>query len=362
MKRIAVNLGKRSYHILVGKGVINRLSKILMSDYCNPPVFVITNRKIKKLHGASLKKALEPVSTRILFYEVPNSEKSKSFPVYIKTIRRLARFAKKTKPVVIAFGGGVVGDLAGFVASAYRRGVPYVQVPTTLLAQVDSSVGGKVAIDIKEAKNIVGNFYQPKAVLCDLSFLKTLPKKELRNGLAEVVKYGVIKRRPFFSFLKKNMKKILQGNPKTLERIVFTCCTIKARVVEQDEYDTLGLRAILNFGHTIGHAIEAASGYSSRITHGEAVAAGMTKASLIAVKRKLMQKSDYEKIKELTEKLFPKSKIKKLPPASIMSALSYDKKFIRGTSCFILPVGIGSVRVVDDIPQALIRKVIENDA
>jgi len=359
MKTVTVHLGQRSYNVYIGKGVSKKVPTLL--GFCAPdiPIFVVTNRKINRLYGAKIKRILKKKSKNVHLFEVPDSEKAKSFPVYVKTVKKLAYFARKTKPLVIAFGGGVVGDLAGFVASAYRRGVPYINIPTTILSQVDSAIGGKVAIDIKEAKNILGDFYQPKAVFCDPQFLLTLPGKEVRNGLAEVVKYGIIKDRTFFSFLEKNLKKILKLDRRALDHIVFKCCSIKARVVEKDEFDTKDVRAILNFGHTLGHAIEAASSYTRSIGHGEAVAKGMIMASYIALKRKILKKEDFEKIYLLIKRVALKKSMKHLRKKSILKALSYDKKFIHGVNRFILPERIGSVKIVDKIPQSLIEEAIE---
>jgi len=359
MKTVSVHLGQRSYDIRIGRGALDKAIPFLKTLIAKAPVFVITNKKINSLHGKKLRAALRGLEGKILFYEVPDSEKAKSFPVYIRTISRLARFSRKQKPVVFAFGGGVVGDLAGFVSSAYRRGVPYVQIPTTLLAQVDSAIGGKVAIDIKEAKNIVGNFYQPKIVLCDTRLLKTLPEKELRNGLAEIVKYGIIKDSSLFAFLEKNMKKILRLDGAALDYIIFKCCAIKASVVEKDELDTGDLRAILNFGHTIAHAIEAASRYSGSVSHGRAVASGMVMASFIALELGGLKKTDYKKICSLIKKAVPKAAIKRLKPGAILNALSYDKKFIYGTNKFILPKRIGRVEIRSNVPEALIKTAIE---
>ena len=360
MKVVNVKLGKRSYKIYIGKNIIGKLPSLIKPPAHDTPLFVVTNKKINATHGAKLKKALKRISKKILFYEIPDSEKAKSFPVYIKTVRALARFSRKTKPFVFAFGGGVVGDLAGFVASAYRRGVPYIQVPTTLLAQVDSAIGGKVAIDIKEAKNIVGDFYQPKMVISDAGFLSTLPEKELRNGLVEIIKYGIIKDRALFIFLEKNTQKILKRNRDALEHVISRSSGIKAAVVEKDELDVTGLRATLNFGHTVGHAMEAASRYSGSITHGQAVAAGMIIASLIALEKKMISCKDYKRICTLIKKVTVKIKLKKMRPENILNALSYDKKFTHGVNRFILPKKIGRVKIVDRIPEALIKEAIEN--
>jgi 3-dehydroquinate synthase len=358
MKTVKISLGPRSYSIYIGRGILNRLHSLIKLKARNAPLFVVTNKKINALHGQKLKKVLTQASKKILFCEVPDSEKAKSFPVYIKTIKRLARFARKTKPLVIAFGGGVVGDLTGFIASAYRRGVPYVQIPTTLLSQVDSAIGGKVAIDIKEAKNIVGNFYQPKMVLCDSQFLKTLPGKEARDGLVEIIKYGIIKDKALFTYIEKNIKKILKLDNLALEHVIFKSCSIKAEIVEKDELDTKDLRAILNFGHTIGHAIEAALGYSGGVSHGRAVASGMIMASVIAMELKMIKEKDCKRIYSLIRRASPAIKLGRRKLKGILNALSYDKKFIHGANRFILPEGIGRVKIVDKVPQALIKAVI----
>ena len=361
MKIIKVDLGKRSYNIYIGKGVLKKLPSLLKLSAPDTPIFVVTNKKINTLHGGGLKKVLKKLGKNILFHEVPDSERAKSFPVYIKTIKRLARFARKIKPLVIAFGGGVIGDLTGFVASAYRRGVPYIQIPTTLLSQVDSAIGGKVAIDIKEAKNIVGDFYQPKMVICDTALMGTLPEKELRNGLAEVVKYGIIKDSALFSFLEKNIKKLLEGDARAMEYVVFKSCLIKAKVVEIDECDTKDVRAILNFGHTLGHAIEAASSYSRLITHGRAVAIGMIMAGYIALKRGMLKKKSYDRMCSLIGKIYLERKKMKIKIKDILEALSYDKKFISGSNKFILPKKIGLVKIAERIPSSLIKEAIEKN-
>jgi len=360
MKNVRVNLGSRAYSVYIGNGALSNISSLVNVRQKNRPVFVVTNKKIKSLHGGLLKKHLKKISSNILFCEVPDSEKAKSFSVYLKTVSALSHFARKKTPLLVAFGGGVIGDLTGFVASTYRRGVPYINVPTTLLAQVDSAIGGKVAIDIEAAKNIVGNFYQPKMVVCDTHFLKTLPEKEVRNGLAEIVKYGIIKDKRFFSFLERNLRNIIKLEDRPLEHAIFKSCYMKARVVEKDEYDTKKMRAILNFGHTIGHAIEAASQYAKSTTHGQAVAIGMIKACYIALRLKMIKKSDYERMVSLIRRASPKIRLKYARQGRILNALSYDKKFTAGVNRFILPSGIGRVRVVDNIPQNLIKEAIQD--
>jgi len=360
MKTVRVNLASRSYNIHIGKDVIKKIKSLASFKIPHGPFFIITNKRIKALYGKKLEKALKGLGKKVLFYTVPDSEKSKSFPVYIKTVKKLARFSRKAKPLIFAFGGGVIGDMAGFVASAYRRGVSYVQIPTTLLAQVDSAIGGKVAIDIKEAKNIVGNFYQPKMVLSNLSYLKTLPQSELRNGMAEVIKYGIIKDKKLFTFLEDNMSRLLRADPKALEYVVYRCSAIKASVVEKDESDINDIRAILNFGHTIGHAMESASGYSTKLKHGQAVAEGMIMASRIACYLKLISEKEVLRLESLIRKVFRKPNLKRLRVNAVLKALSYDKKFIYGVNRFILPRRIGHVEIIDKVPGELIRSTIRD--
>ena len=228
MKKIKVNLGRRSYYIYIGYNIIKDISNLIPSDVLKNPILIITNKKINSLIGKTLLKALNvspnmihpvrnyvsagskfDISNGVHIKEVPDSERAKSFKIYNQIISTLSKIGRKRKPTIIALGGGVVGDIAGFAASTYRRGIPYIQIPTTLLAEVDSSIGGKVAIDLPQAKNIVGSFYQPKAVICDIALLHTLPKKEIKNGLAEVIKYGIIRDRRFFEYLERNLKNIL---------------------------------------------------------------------------------------------------------------------------------------------------------
>ena len=359
MKIVKVNLGPRSYGIFIGKGSVKKLSSILKEYPSKTPIFVVTNKKIRRLHGRKLINALSRFGKNILFYEVPDSEKSKSFSIYIKGIEKLAEFSKKIRPVVVAFGGGVVGDLAGFVASTYKRGVPYVQIPTTLLGQVDSSIGGKVAIDTPQAKNITGAFYQPIAVLCDFDFLATLPESEIRNGMAEVIKYGIIKDEALFLFIEKNLPGILRLKASIIEHIVTRCCRIKARVVEKDELDVSGSRAMLNFGHTIGHAIEAVSGYSGSVTHGAAVSMGMLAANRIAFNMNLLNEKDFSRMQKLITSVFPKKSLKGVETKDVINALSYDKKFISGANRFILAKKIGLVKIVSRIPDSFIKDAIK---
>lgn len=357
MKKVRVHLGVRSYDIIIGCKILKnalKKSNVLKQDF---PVFVITSRIIVDTYGSYLRRALEGISKKIQFYLIPDSERAKSISVYTKTMLKLASFSKEMLPTIIAFGGGVVGDLAGFVAATYRRGVSYIQLPTTLLAQVDSAIGGKVAIDIYNAKNIIGSFYQPKLVICDIKFLATLPDVEVRNGLVEVAKYGIIKDRDFFSFIEKKYKKILKLEKDALKYVITKSCAIKSAIVEKDELDRLDIRAILNFGHTLGHAIESASGYSKRMVHGEAVGIGILMASFIATKMGLLKEIEYKRIISLIDRIINGKRIE-LNPSMIMRALAYDKKFTKGINKFILPLKVGAVKVVEDVPRNIIVEAI----
>jgi 3-dehydroquinate synthase len=248
---------------------------------------------------------------------------------------------------ILAFGGGVVGDLAGFAAATFMRGLPYVQVPTTLLADVDSSVGGKVAVNHPAGKNMIGAFYQPKAVFIDMEYLKTLEVGELNAGMAEVVKYGMIRDERFFEFLEENWKDILDLEPGPLLHVIKRSVEIKAEVVSEDEKEQ-GLRAILNFGHTVGHAVEAAMGYA-RLRHGEAVSIGMVAAAVIAVHRDMFPKEDVSRLKELLTFLSLPTFSTDVTADAIQDFMQRDKKAIAGRLRFVLPERVGSVRIVDDV-------------
>ncbi len=256
----------------------------------------------------------------------------------------------------MALGGGVVGDITGFLASTYLRGLPYIQVPTTLLAQVDSSVGGKVAVNHPRGKNLIGDFYQPKCVLIDLRVLNTLNKREMRVGISEVIKYGVIKDQNLFKFLENNIDKVKGLNKKSLEEIVFSSCRIKARVVERDEKEK-DLRQILNFGHTIGHAIEATSQYKG-YKHGEAVAIGMIGSSIIASKKGFVNRGFVERVIGLIKRAGLPTKLKRGNTGGILRAMRLDKKVRDGRVRFVLPKRIGYVTFGNEVSMSLVRKVL----
>ncbi|MFH1478340.1 MAG: 3-dehydroquinate synthase [Candidatus Omnitrophota bacterium] len=361
MKTIKVNLGKRSYDIMVSYDQITKLGSILKKLKIGQDAFIITNPVIKKLYSQKVKKSLLKSGFNVREEIVPDSEKAKSEKYCLRLLNNISRFdGSKKRLFIIALGGGVIGDLAGFVASIYRRGIPYIQIPTTLLAQVDSAIGGKVAIDLRVGKNLAGAFYQPRLVFSDMCFLKSLSRRDLVSGLSEVIKYGIIRSPSLFNTIEKRSSKILNYDKKLLQYIVYNCSLIKARVVEKDELDNKGIRVILNLGHTIGHAIESAASYTKAYSHGEAVALGMLSASNISKELGMLKDADYLRIRSLIKKIGLPVKLKKVDIDKIFSMQEHDKKFIHGKNRFVLPVKIGKAAVKENIPRTIIKGSIKN--
>lgn len=358
MKIVKLNLKKRSYKIVVGNKIIGLISRYIRRLNIGNAAYIVTNASIKNKYGEILKKALEKRGFSLRFKLIPDTEKSKSIEVAYSVIKGLTEFDKNKRIFIIALGGGVIGDLSGFVASIYKRGIPYIQVPTTLLAQVDSSIGGKTAVDLKEGKNLLGAFYQPKLVFSDINLLKTLDLRQIRSGLAEVIKYGIIEDPHLFSYLENNYRKIILRENSALEFIVWRCSMIKAEIIEEDEREEKGLRTILNFGHTIGHAIEAATSYR-RYNHGEAIALGMLVATDLSAKLDLLSYKIVRRIEYLIESVGLPNKINKVTLDKIIKAYYRDKKFIAGKNRFVLIEDIGRTKIVEDIPLKLIKEVIK---
>lgn len=362
MRKIRLNLDDRSYDILVEAGAISRLPNTIKALEFEGPIVIIADKTVLSRAKTLIKPVFEKIPNEQCWIEVPGTEKSKSIKVYERIIHEISNRTRMHRPLIVALGGGVVGDLAGFVAATYRRGVPCIQIPTTLLAQVDSAIGGKVGVDLPEAKNLIGAFKQPLAVLIDVNFLKTLPVKQLHNGLAEAIKYGIIKSRSFFCFLEKNIGKILSLDKNALEKVIYECAFIKAKIVEKDELDDKNLRIILNFGHTLGHAVEAAAGYIRAYSHGESIAIGMLLAGEIALKLDMFAGKDLARIKKLIRSAGLPVKAKHVPFKKVMDSYIHDKKFISGINRLILPKKIGSVEIIEDIPEILIKSVLKNYA
>ncbi|MDD5291628.1 MAG: 3-dehydroquinate synthase [Candidatus Omnitrophica bacterium] len=357
MKIIKLKLKERSYPIYIEEGIIAKSGSLLRRLQLGSDAAIITNQYLEKKIGQRLKGSLKKYNISSKIYTVPDSEKAKSFRHCLNLIDKISKYDNNKSLFLIALGGGVIGDLTGFVASIYKRGIAYIQIPTTLLAQIDSAIGGKTAIDLPIAKNLIGAFHQPKAVIVDPGLLKSLPKRQLKAGLAEIIKYAAIKDKPLFSFLKNNYKKIISLDKKAVELIETKCIAIKTRIVEQDEKEKKGIRTILNFGHTIGHAIESAGGYN-KYNHGEAISIGMICAAQISHNLKLLREENLDKIISLVRLYGLPTRIKGIALNKIMSSLAKDKKFIHGRNRFVLPVEIGKVKVISNIPQDAIRKAI----
>jgi 3-dehydroquinate synthase len=343
MRIVQVPLGNRSYDIQVGGGLLARLGAECARLKLGRRCAVITDANVGRHFAKAALKSLAASGFEAVLISVPAGEKSKRIAVVEKCFDQLAAHRLERKSFIVALGGGVVGDLAGFVAATYLRGIPFVQVPTTLLAQVDSSVGGKTGVNLKAGKNLVGAFYQPQLVLCDLDTLKTLPKREFISGLAEVIKYGVIYDAVLFAQLERNLPKLLQRDAATLRSVIARCCEIKADVVGQDETEG-GLRAILNFGHTLGHAIENSSGYGKYL-HGEAIAIGQVAAAKLSQKVLGLPSGDVERIEKLFVRagLPVKIKLDSARRKKLFAAMKLDKKVSGGEVTFVLAKKIGRV-------------------
>jgi len=357
MKTSAVSLKKNSYRVLVGSGILRNAGRYIAPLKLGTGAFVITNSRLQKNFGSAVRRALEACGVEVRFFTVPEGERSKSFSEVASLLAGLTAFDTKRQVFIVALGGGVVGDLAGFVASIYRRGIPYIQVPTTLLAQVDSSIGGKTAVDLEAGKNLAGTIYQPRLVLSDVDLLKTLPARQLRAGLAEVIKYAFIRDAELMRYLEKNIPRILKKDSACLEHIVARCAAIKARIVSLDEREERGIRTILNFGHTIGHAIEAAAGFRA-YNHGEAVALGMLVAGSISRKLDLIRARDFCRMEELIVRAGLPVKIAGVSLSKVIDAHYHDKKFKGASNRFVLLSGIGKTLIMDNVALGLIRQAI----
>ena len=353
---ITVGLARRSYQILLGKNVLSDLPNLIKNTAIGEDACVVTTAKIQALHGKKLKAALSKACVSVLVLTIPDSEKSKNAGLALRLIEKITRFDKKKKLFLVAFGGGVVGDLTGFIAAIYKRGVPYIQIPTTLLAQIDSSIGGKTAIDTSYGKNLVGAFYQPRFIVSDINLLKSLPCGQLLAGLSEAVKYALIKDAGLYAFLKKYHQKILKKDTRALSFLIARCAAIKAKVVAKDEFDKTGIRMILNFGHTFAHAIEAASRFKT--SHGEAVSLGMVCACRLSEKLGLLNYKTSSEAIGLIKKMGMPTVIKRIRAGAIVKALAYDKKFAGKTNRFVLLEKIGKTKIVENIPQYLVSEVI----
>jgi len=358
MRIVEVPLGHRSYVIKVGGGLLPRLGAECAALKLGQRCAVVTDSNVGKKFAKAALKSLSASGFEPVLITMPAGEKFKCVGAVEKCYDQLAKHRLERTSFIIALGGGVVGDLSGFVAATYLRGIPFVQVPTTLLAQVDSSVGGKTGVNLKSGKNLVGAFYQPRLVLCDLDTLKTLPKRQYVSGLSEVIKYGIIYDSVLFAQLERNLPKLLQRDAAMLASVVARCCEIKAQVVGQDETET-GLRAILNFGHTVGHAIENSSGYG-KFLHGEAIAIGQVAAAKLSHEILGLPAGDAARIEKLLTQAGLPAKITlngALRP-KLFAAMKLDKKVSGGEIKFVLAEKIGRVKFGLPVPSAAISRAL----
>ena len=359
---VHVGLGSRSYDILVGRGLLSQLGTQIADCLGGKSegrlAVIVSSPEIARLYGGVAAESLTAAGFRTESVLVPAGENTKSLAFVQELYTALHALSADRRTVVIALGGGVIGDLAGFAAATYTRGLEFVQVPTTLLAQVDSSVGGKTGVNFGAAKNLIGAFYQPRLVIIDPDTLATLPKRERLSGLAEVIKYGIIGDKDFFALLEREVAGLLDLTSPHLEHVLAHSCAMKARIVEQDERED-GLRAILNFGHTVGHALEAVTQYQT-YTHGEAIALGMVSAALIGEEIGITLAADTQRMTGLLKaagfavRLDPAHSV-----AEIVRLLAWDKKSIGGTARFVLMVEIGRASPGHQVSETIIAKALE---
>jgi 3-dehydroquinate synthase len=356
---VRVALGARSYDNVIGRGLLASLGSRVAALKPGARAAIVTDANVERVLLEDAQAALAAAGIAATQVSVPPGESSKSIAMFERVCDALIAARIERGDVVIALGGGVVGDLAGFCAAAVRRGLDYVQVPTTLLAQVDSSVGGKTAINSRHGKNLIGAFYQPVLVVIDTLLLDSLPVREFRAGYAEVVKYGLLGDAGFFAWLDANADDLFAGRAAAREHAIATSCRMKADIVARDERET-GDRALLNLGHTFGHAFEAAAGFSDRLLHGEAIALGMSLAFDFSAARGLLPQADAERVKRHLAKVGLPTHISQVPGGvpgvdALMDLMAQDKKVRRGRLTFILVRGIGQAFVAADVDAAQVR-------
>jgi len=355
---VNVALGERSYDIHIGRGLLASLGQKIAALRPGAKVAIVTDETVMRHHLAAAEATLATAGITATSVTVPPGESSKSFPVLERVCEALIAARVERADLVLALGGGVIGDLAGFAAAILRRGLDYVQVPTTLLAQVDSSVGGKTAIDSSHGKNLIGAFHQPVLVLADTALLDTLSPRQFRAGYAEVAKYGLIGDAAFFSWLDANWRDVFAGGP-AREHAIAVSCRMKAAIVSRDERET-GERALLNLGHTFGHALEAGAGFSDRLLHGEAISLGMVLAFRFSAGRGLLPAAEAERVERHLAAVGLPIDISSVPggvpgPDRLMDLIAQDKKVKRGNLTFILARGIGASFIAPDVDAAEVR-------
>jgi 3-dehydroquinate synthase len=355
VQRVSIHIPARSYDAVIESGLLKSAGEHIAEAIPGTRrVFVVTSAPIRKLWGAELSKALKIFECTVL--AIPDGEKHKNLKTVEQLTRTLVKRGADRKSVIVAFGGGVVGDLAGFAASIYMRGIDFVQIPTTLLAQVDASIGGKTGVDLPDGKNLVGAFHHPRIVLIDPAVLETLPEREFCAGLYEIMKCGLIRRPEVFDFMEKHRDRILKRDREALNWLITAAVQVKAEVVAADEREG-DLRRILNFGHTIGHALEADTKYK-HFLHGEAVAWGMVAASMISVALQRTEPKIAERIISSVLAYAPLPRVTSRGK-TIVKRLSADKKTLNGVVHFVLPTTLGQVEIVKDVPARAVLQAVE---
>ena len=360
MKKIDVNLKDRAYSIVIMEGLLDDLAAKIESFVSQRKVLIISDSNVSKLYSKQVIDAIKEKAADVDIAVFPAGEPSKTLKTIESLYEKAIEFALDRSSVIVALGGGVVGDIAGFLAATYMRGIDFIQIPTSLLAMVDSSVGGKTGVDLPAGKNLVGAFWQPKVVLIDPNTLKTLPEREIKCGLAEVVKYGIIMDEDFFCYLENHTKELNNLDCGCFSDIIARCCALKAEVVIADEREETGARAILNYGHTFAHAIEVIRGFKN-INHGEAVAIGMCMAASLSVTDMRLDDAAELRQENLLRALHLPCSIDQVKASEIYKAMHKDKKVVNGKLRFILPETIGEVTLVsEEIDKQMIMQAIRN--
>jgi len=349
--RVPVSLGDRSYDILIQSGILRHIGQVLQDMGCSGRVAIITNPVVEKLYGRVVRRALSQAGFSPFIIIVPDGERAKTLPWLAKILDALVAQRVERQDMVLALGGGVTGDVAGFAASVYLRGIPFVQVPTTLVAQVDSSVGGKTGVNHPHGKNLIGTFYQPQIVVIDPQVLHTLATRQWIAGLAEVIKYGMIADGQFFQYLEQHVEGLRTRAEDVISYVIQRCCEIKAEVVAGDERES-GRRRILNYGHTVGHALESWGHYKKWI-HGEAVGLGMIQEASMAQYLGLCSKQVVESQDDLIKRVGLPSTMPQLKFTDLWQAMQHDKKVVKGHIHCVMPQQIGDVRVVPLVRQSI---------
>src|SRR6266850_2886800 len=354
---VSVNLGTQSYSIVVEAGALGSVGERLRAVVDGRRTALLTDAGIRRLHGAPVIAGLEAAGLSVTVLEVPDGEAAKTLGVAEHCWDRLLAAGADRTSTVLALGGGAVGDLAGFVAATYMRGANFVTLPTTVLAQVDASIGGKTAIDHPKAKNLIGAFHQPRLVVVDPDVVRTLPEREFRSGLAEIVKHGIVLERAYFDEVERDAARLLARELDVLDRVIGGSCRLKASVIERDPEEKSELRYALNYGHTIGHALEAVTGFE-RWTHGEAVSLGIVAEARLARRLGLAEDATVERQERLLAAVGLPVRAGHLDVDAVLSAITHDKKARDGRVPFVLAPSVGAFRVVYDVPPADVRAAI----